>query len=238
MGRACHVGSPRATPAGRLGLDLALDSLPGVRRCQPTAVQRVVTLDMEGVLTPEIWVAVADHTGVDALRRTTRDEPDYQRLMDFRIGVLSAHGITLGDIQSVIETLPLLDGARDFLDALRNRYQVVLLSDTFEQFADHFRDLMGFPHLLCHRLDVADGRIVAFRPRVQEQKLRAVEAYRAMNYHVTAAGDSHNDVTMLRSAHAGCLFRAPVNLPPMYPELAVAETYDELLDWIDGVGPI
>jgi phosphoserine / homoserine phosphotransferase len=196
-------------------------------------VQRVVTLDMEGVLTPEIWIAVATHTGVDELRVTTRDEPDYQKLMDRRIEILRRHDISLGTIQSVIRTLPLLDGARDFLDELRSRYQVVLLSDTFEQFAGHFVELMGRPHLLCHRLDVEDDRITAFRPRIGDPKLCAVHAYRSLNFHVTAAGDSHNDVTMLQAAHAGCLFSAPASLPPQYPDLAVTNTYDDLLVWID-----
>ncbi|MEZ5167538.1 MAG: bifunctional phosphoserine phosphatase/homoserine phosphotransferase ThrH [Acidimicrobiales bacterium] len=120
------------------------------------ARQRVVTLDMEGVVTPEIWIAVADHTGVEALRRTTRDEPDYQRLMDDRIAALQAHDITLPKVQAIIADLPLLDGAREFLDELRSRHQVILLSDTFEQFADPFMDKLGRPHLLCHRL-VVDG---------------------------------------------------------------------------------
>jgi phosphoserine/homoserine phosphotransferase len=196
-------------------------------------VQRVITLDMGGVLTPEIWIAVAEHTGVDELRLTTRDEPDYQRLMDRRIEILSRHGITLGTIQKVIADLPLLDGAREFLDELRARRQVVLLSDTFEQFASHFMELLGRPHLLCHRLDVANDRIIAFRPRIADPKLCAVRAYQSLNFHVTAAGDSHNDVTMLQAADAGCLFSAPQGLPAMYPDLAVTETYDELLTWID-----
>lgn len=196
-------------------------------------MQRVVTLDMEGVLTPEIWIAVATHTGVDELRVTTRDEPDYQRLMDQRIEILRRHDIGLTTIQAVIRTLPLLDGARDFLDELRSRYQVVLLSDTFEQFAGHFVELMGRPHLLCHRLEVEDDRITAFRPRIGDPKLCAVSAYRSLNFHVTAAGDSHNDITMLQAADAGCLFSAPAGLPGQFPELAVTETYDELLGWID-----
>ena len=200
-------------------------------------MQRVVTLDMEGVLTPEIWIAVAEHTGVDALRVTTRDEPNYQRLMDRRIAVLAEHDVRLSDIQAVIEKLPLLDGARDFLDELRLECQVVLLSDTFEQFADHFMQLMGRPHLLCHRLEVRDDRIAAFRPRIPDPKLCAVRAYRSLNYHVTAAGDSHNDVTMLEAADAGCLFRSPDGLADQYPQLAVAETYDELLEFIPRSDP-
>ena len=188
---------------------------------------------MEGVLTPEIWIALADHTGVDDLRITTRDEPDYQRLMDRRIEVLAAHDIALSTIQGVIATLPLLDGAREFLDDLRAKYEVVLLSDTFEQFAGHFMDLMGRPHLLCHRLTVLNDRIVEFVPRIADPKLRAVHAYRSLNFHVTAAGDSHNDVTMLCAADAGCLFNAPQGLPEAYPQLSVATSYDDLRIWID-----
>ena len=198
---------------------------------------RVVTLDMEGVLTPEIWIAVAEHTGVDDLRITTREEPDYQRLMDRRIEVLTEHDIDLTTIQKVISTLPLLDGARTFLDQLRARCQVVLLSDTFEQFADHFMELLGRPHLLCHRLDVHDDRIVRFRPRITDPKLCAVRSYRSLNFHVTAAGDSHNDVTMLQAAHQGCLFRAPESLPPQLPDLATANSFADLLDWIESVAP-
>lgn len=200
-------------------------------------MQRVVTLDMEGVLTPEIWIAVAEHTGVDELRVTTREEPDYQRLMDLRISILERHAIGLSTIQQVIGTLELLDGAREFLDELRASFQVVLLSDTFEQFADHFMKLLGRPHLLCHRLEVDGDRIVSFTPRISDPKLSAVESYRRLNYHVTAAGDSHNDVTMLQAADAGCLFRAPAVLPPQYPHLAVTETYDDLLAWIHATAP-
>ena len=197
-------------------------------------MQRVVTLDMEGVLTPEIWIAVADDTGVGDLRITTREEPDYQKLMDRRIEVLAAHDISLTRIQKVISTLPLLPGAREFLDDLRSRFQVVLLSDTFEQFAGHFMELLGRPHLLCHRLEVVEDRITGFAPRIGDPKMCAVQAYRSLNFHVTAAGDSHNDVTMLQAADAGCLFSAPASLPPLYPDLSVAETYDELLAWIVG----
>ncbi len=209
-------------------------SLRRGQRARVRAVQRVVTLDMEGVLTPEIWIAVAEDTGVSELRVTTREEPDYQKLMDRRIDVLAEHGISLTRIQKVIATLPLLPDAREFLDELRSRFQVVLLSDTFEQFAGHFMELLGRPHLLCHRLDVESDRITGFAPRITDPKLCAVQAYRSLNFHVTAAGDSHNDVTMLQAADAGCLFSAPASLPPQFPGLAVADTYDELLDWITG----
>jgi len=201
-----------------------------------SGLQRVITLDMEGVVTPEIWIAVADRTGVDDLRRTTRDEPNYQSLMDFRIGILNQHGIPLSLIQDVISGLEVLDGARDFLDELRSEHQVVLLSDTFEQFAESFMEQLGRPHLLCHRLWVDDDRIISFTPRVADPKKRAVECYQALNYHVTAMGDSHNDLGMLLAADAAAFIHPPQGLPEAYPELPVAWSYAEALDWIRSVG--
>jgi len=198
-------------------------------------VQRVIALDMEGVLTPEIWIAVAQRTGIDELRRTTRDEPDYDALMRYRIDVLNTHGVSLKQIREVIAELPLLEGAREFLDELRQRWVVVLLSDTFEQFDDHFLELMGYPHLLCHRLDVAEGRLAGWRRRVDDAKRCAVEAYRALNYHVTDIGDSYNDLTMLRAADAASLFRCPEAVAAANPDLPSVSTYRELLRWIDSV---
>ena len=191
---------------------------------------------MEGVLTPEIWVGVAEHTGIAELRRTTRDEPDYGVLMQYRLDVLARHDVTLSQIRSTIAQLPLLDGAREFLDELRRRWAVVLLSDTFEQFDDHFLEMMGYPHLLCHRLEVAEDRIVGWRRRADDAKRRAVEAYCALNYHVTAVGDSYNDLTMLRAAHAGSLFRCLPTLAHANPDLPHCHRYDELLRWIEDVG--
>ncbi len=199
-------------------------------------MQRVIALDMEGVVTPEIWIAVAEHTGVDALRRTTRDEPVYQALMDYRIGVLDEHGISLSTVLEVIRGLDVLDGAREFLDELRSRHQVVLLSDTFEQFADRFMVQLGRPHLLCHRLTVEDDRIVSFRPRVAEQKQKTVASYQALNFHVTAMGDSHNDIAMLLAADAASFIHPPEGLPEKYPHLPVARSYADALDWIESVG--
>ena len=199
-------------------------------------MQRVVALDMEGVVTPEIWIAVAERTGVDALRRTTRDEPDYQKLMDFRIGVLKEHDIALSLIQEVIDAMPVLEGARDFLDELRSRHQLVLLSDTFEQFSENFMEQLGRPHLLCHRLSVEDDRIVSFTPRVEDQKRRAVAAYRSMNFHVTAMGDSHNDLGMLLEADDAAFIHPPDGLPERYPEMPVVWDYAAALEWIDSVG--
>ncbi|MEM7139799.1 MAG: bifunctional phosphoserine phosphatase/homoserine phosphotransferase ThrH [Actinomycetota bacterium] len=198
--------------------------------------QRVIALDMEGVVTPEIWIAVAEETGVDALRRTTRDEPVYQTLMDYRIGILKEHDITLSFIQGVIAGLGVLDGARAFLDELRERYSVVLLSDTFEQFADPFMEQLGWPHLLCHRLHVEDDRIISFSPRIEDPKRRAVEAYQGLNFHVTAMGDSFNDMGMLQAADAASFIHPPDGLPATFPELPVCRTYAEALTWIDSVG--
>ena len=200
-------------------------------------MQRVIALDMEGVLTPEIWIAVAERTGIDELRRTTRDEPDYDALMQCRIDVLNAHDVSLDEIRTTIAELPLLDGARDFLDELRRHWVVVLLSDTFEQFDDHFLELMGYPHLLCHRLDVVDGRLAGWRRRVDDAKRHAVEAYRGLNYHVTAVGDSYNDLTMLRAADIASLFRCPAAVAEANPDLPSTDDYGELLEWMRSVGP-
>ena len=199
-------------------------------------VQRIIALDMEGVVTPEIWVAVAEHTGLSELTLTTRDEPDYQKLMRHRISVLSEHGIGLSLIRQVISTLRPLEGAREFLDGLRQRYQVVILSDTFEQFAEHLMKELGRPHLLCHELTLDADRVVEFEARIDDAKRRAVESYQNLGYHVCAIGDSYNDLGMLRQADAGCLFRAATGLPEKYPVLGCLEAYDELTSWIDAAG--
>ncbi len=193
---------------------------------------RVVALDMEGVVTPEIWVAVADHTGVDDLRITTRDEPDYQKLMDYRIATLERHDIDLPTICKVIDTLEPLPGAREFLDELRSRYQLVLLSDTFEEFARHLVPKLGRPHLLCHRLTVVENRITSFVPRIAHPKQRAVEAYQGLGYHVSAMGDSFNDLEMLAVADAARLFRASDELVADHPEMGHETTYAGALAWL------
>ncbi len=190
---------------------------------------------MEGVVTPEIWIAVAERTGINELRRTTRDEPDYNALMQHRIDILNAHNLSLSQIREVIATLPLLDGAREFLDELRRHWVVVLLSDTFEQFDDHFLELMGYPHLLCHRLHVVDGHVAGWKRRVDDAKRRSVEAYRALNYHVTAIGDSYNDLTMLRAADSAILFRCPTAVAEANPDLPRLSEFSELLSWISEV---
>jgi phosphoserine / homoserine phosphotransferase len=193
-------------------------------------VQTIVTLDLEGVLVPEIWIAVADRTGITALRRTTRDEPDYDVLMRGRLEILDQHGLTIGDISEVIATLAPLDGAKSFLDALRERTQVMILSDTFEQFAKPLMAQLGWPALLCHRLVVDDrGRIVDYRLRQQDQKRHAVEALRGLNYRIIAAGDSYNDTAMLGAADVGFLFHAPANVRAEFPQFTALDDYDSLL---------
>ncbi len=191
--------------------------------------QTIVTLDVEGVLVPEIWIAVAERTDMEGLRRTTRDEPDYDVLMRYRLGLLDEHGLTMSLIEDVIAGLEPLDGARAFLDELRAETQVILLSDTFEQFARPLMRHLGWPTVLCHRLVVADDRIVDYELRQPNQKQRAVEALRALNYRVIAAGDSYNDTTMLGAADAGYLFHAPANVISEFPQFPALYTYDDLL---------
>jgi phosphoserine/homoserine phosphotransferase len=191
--------------------------------------QSIVTMDMEGVLTPEIWIAVAEKTGIPELRRTTRDEPDYDQLMRGRLRILDQHGLKLSDIQQVIATLRPLPGAQEFLDALRPLVQVIILSDTFEQFAAPLLRQLGWPTLLCHRLVVENDRIVDYKLRLPEQKQRAVAAFKLLNYHVISAGDSFNDTAMLSEAHVGFLFRAPDNVKRQFPQFQPVEAYAELL---------
>ena len=191
--------------------------------------QSIVTLDMEGVLTPEIWIAVAERTGIPELRRTTREEPDYDKLMNYRIGIMDRHGVTLSRIQEVIGGLEPLPGALDFLEDLRRRTQVIILSDTFEQFAQPLMRRMGWPTLLCHQLVVENDRIVGYRLRLPDQKRRAVEALQGLNYRVIAAGDSYNDTTMLGQADHGFLFHAPANVVREFPRFPALESYDDLL---------
>lgn len=200
--------------------------------------QAIVTLDMEGVLTPEIWIAVAEKTGIAELRRTTRDEPDYDKLMQGRLAILDQHGLKLSDIQEVIATLPLLPGAKEFMDQLRSEVQVVILSDTFEQFAAPFMRLMGMPALLCHTLVVENDRIVNYKLRIADQKRKAVAAFKSLNYRVIAAGDSFNDTTMLKEADAGFLFHAPDNIKAQFPQFSAVDEYDALLTLIREAIPV
>jgi phosphoserine/homoserine phosphotransferase len=196
--------------------------------------QTIVTLDMEGVLTPEIWIAVAEKTGIEALRRTTRDEPDYDKLMRSRLAILDQHGLSLSAIQAVIGTLEPLPGAKEFLDTLRSRVQLLILSDTFEQFAAPFMRQLGMPTLLCHTLLINDDKIVDYRLRIPDQKRAAVLALQQLNYRVIAAGDSFNDTSMLGAADAGFLFHAPDNIKAQFPQFAAVDDYDDLLSLIEG----
>ena len=187
---------------------------------------------MEGVLTPEIWIAVAEKTAITELRRTTRDEPDYDKLMRGRLAILDRHGIKLSDIQAVIGSLRPLAGAKEFLDELRSRVQVVILSDTFEQFAAPLLRQLNFPTLLCHRLVVENDRIVDYQLRIRDQKREAVAAFRRMNYHVISAGDSFNDTAMLMEANVGFLIHAPENVKKQFPQFKAVESHADLLELI------
>lgn len=194
--------------------------------------QTVVTLDMEGVLVPEIWIAVADRTGIDALRRTTRDEPDYDVLMRYRLDVLAEHGLTMPLIADVIGDLEPLAGARSFLDELRRRTQVIVLSDTFEQFAAPLMPHLGMPTVFCHRLVIDGDQIVDYRLRQHDQKRHAVDALHGLNFRVIAAGDSYNDTSMLGAADRGFLFKAPANVRAEFSQFTAVDEFDELLSLI------
>ncbi len=189
----------------------------------------VACLDLEGVLVPEIWIDVAERTGIEALKRTTREEPDYDLLMKQRIEILSKHGLGLAAIQQVIAEMRPLPGAADFLDWARERYQPVILSDTFYEFAAPLMRQLGYPTLLCHDLEVdASGMIVDYHLRLPDPKRRGVRAFRDLNLKVIATGDSYNDTNMLLEADAGILFRPPENVIREFPQLPVARDYDEL----------
>jgi phosphoserine/homoserine phosphotransferase len=194
--------------------------------------QTIVTLDLEGVLVPEIWIAVAERTGIEALRRTTRDEPDYDVLMHYRLALLAEHGLTMSTIQDVIGSLAPLEGACEFLDELRRRTQVVILSDTFEQFAAPLMRQLGMPTILCHQLLVTDDRITGYQLRMADQKRHAVEAFRSLNFRVIAAGDSYNDSAMLGAADVGFWFHAPAAIQAQFPAFAATDDYGTLLERI------
>jgi phosphoserine/homoserine phosphotransferase len=196
--------------------------------------QSIVTLDLEGVLVPEIWIAVAEKTGIKELRLTTRDSPDYDVLMKGRLKILDQHQLKLSDIQQVIGTLQPMDGAKEFLAELRSFTQVLILSDTFEQFARPLMQQLGWPTLLCHRLAVEADRIVDYKIRIPEQKQRAVAALKLLNYHVISAGDSFNDTAMLMEANAGFLFHAPDNIKKQFPQFKALDSYPELMTSIRG----
>jgi len=184
---------------------------------------------MEGVLTPEIWIAVAEKTGIPALRRTTRDEPDYDKLMRGRLALLDQHGLKLSAIQAVIGSLSPLPGAKAFLDELRAFAPVIILSDTFEQFAAPLLRQLDWPTLLCHRLVVENDRIVNYQLRINDQKQKTVAALKILNYHVISGGDSYNDTAMLKEADAGILFRAPENVRRDFPQFPAVDNYPDFL---------
>jgi len=194
----------------------------------------VVCLDLEGVLVPEVWINVAEREGIEALRLTTRDIPDYDELMGHRLKVLNEHGLTIQHIQAAIDTLTPLDGALAFLDALREDYQVIILSDTFYQFAAPLMRQLAWPTLFCHDLQIdSSGRIDGYRLRQADQKRQAVKALHGLNFQVVAAGDSYNDINMLAEADRGILFRPPDNVIQEFPQYPVTFDYEALRDSID-----
>ncbi|MDR1898510.1 MAG: bifunctional phosphoserine phosphatase/homoserine phosphotransferase ThrH [Treponema sp.] len=195
---------------------------------------RLVCLDLEGVLVPEIWIAFSEATGIAELRRTTRDEPDYDKLMRFRLGLLEQHGLTLPDIQKVIAGMDPLPGAADFTRKIREQTQLVILSDTFEQFAKPLMAKLGYPTLLCNSLVTGPGGAVTdYRLRQKDGKREAVRAFKTINMEVFAAGDSFNDLAMIREAQGGCLFRAPGKIREDYPAIPCVDTFDELFGQIE-----
>jgi phosphoserine/homoserine phosphotransferase len=190
---------------------------------------QIACLDLEGVLVPEIWIEFSKRTGIPELSRTTRDEPDYDKLMRGRLDILGAHHLGLGDIQDVIAGMGPLPGAREFLDWLRHRHQVIVLSDTFYEFAAPLVRQLGYPTLLCHRIEAeASGRVSGYRIRLQDHKRKTVAALRELNFRTIAAGDSYNDTAMLSEADAGILFHPPQNVIRDFPQFPVAFTYEEL----------
>jgi len=189
----------------------------------------IACLDLEGVLVPEIWIAFAEKTGIEELRKTTRDEPDYDVLMNYRLDILRREGLGLNEIQEVIATLKPLDGAVEFVDWLRQRFQVVILSDTFYEFANPLMAQLGYPTLLCHRLESDDqGRVTNYRLRQANPKRQAIVALKSIYYRTIAAGDSYNDTTMLAEADAGILFHAPQNVIEEFPQFPAVQSFAEL----------
>ena len=196
----------------------------------------VVCLDMEGVVTPEIWIAFAEATGIPEFKRTTRDEPDYDKLMQYRIALLKEHGLGLKEVQDVISTIDPLPGAKEFLDTLRKETQVVILSDTFTQFAGPLIAKLGYPSLFCNELIVADnGEITGYKMRCEQSKLTTVKALQSCGFETIAAGDSHNDLGMIRASKAGFLFRSTEAIKAENPDLPAFEEYDEFLAAIEKV---
>ncbi|MCR5208616.1 MAG: bifunctional phosphoserine phosphatase/homoserine phosphotransferase ThrH [Lachnospiraceae bacterium] len=193
----------------------------------------ITCLDLEGVLVPEIWIAFAEASGIPELKRTTRDEPDYDKLMKWRIGILKEHGLGLKEIQKTIETIDPLPGAKKFLDDLRDNMQVIIISDTFTQFAAPLMKKLGNPTIFCNSLEVAEnGEITGFKMRIQNSKLTTVKALQSIGYDTIASGDSYNDLAMIEASKAGFLFRSTDKIKADHPQLPAFETYDELFDAI------
>ena len=196
----------------------------------------IVCLDMEGVLVPEIWIAFSEASGIPELKRTTRDEPDYDKLMRWRLGVLKEHGLGLKEIQQTIARIDPLPGAKAFLDALRSKTQVIILSDTFEEFAKPLMEKLGWPTIFCNSLEVADsGEITGFQMRCPQSKLTTVRALQSIGYETIAAGDSYNDLGMIQASKAGFLFKSTEKIKADHPELPAYEAFDELLSAIEAV---
>jgi phosphoserine/homoserine phosphotransferase len=211
---------------GDHGLSRKIASIPNPPGSFPV---QLVCLDLEGVLVPEIWIAFAERTGIPELRRTTRDEPDYDKLMKYRLALLERHRLGLPDIQKVIAAMGPLPGAREFLDDLRRRFQVVILSDTFYEFAMPLMEQLGLPTLFCHQLATdARGFVVSYQLRMPNQKMESVRRFKELNFKVIAAGDSYNDTAMLGEAHAGILFHPPESVIREFPQYPVTMNYAEL----------
>ena len=193
----------------------------------------IVCLDLEGVLVPEIWIAFAEETGIPELKRTTRDEPDYDKLMNYRIGILKEHGLGLKEIQETIAKINPMPGAKEFLDELRSMTQVIIISDTFTQFAAPLMKKLGWPTIFCNSLEVAeDGEITGYRMRVENSKYSTVKALQSIGFETIASGDSHNDLGMIKASKAGFLFKSTEQIKKDNPELPAYETYDELMEAI------
>ncbi len=193
----------------------------------------IVCLDLEGVLVPEIWIAFAEETGIPELRRTTRDEPDYDKLMNYRIGILKEHGLGLKEIQDTIAKIEPIPGAKDFLDELRSMTQVLILSDTFSQFAGPLMKKLGYPTIFCNTLEVSEsGEITGYRMRCDKSKYTTVKALQSIGFDTIASGDSHNDLGMIEASKAGFLFKSTEQIKAEHPELPAYDTYEELLDAI------
>lgn len=190
----------------------------------------IVCLDLEGVLVPEIWIAFSKESGIPELKKTTRDEPDYDKLMKWRLGILKEHGLGLKEIQETISKIDPLPGAKEFLDELRKTTQVIIISDTFEEFATPLMEKLGWPTIFCNSLEVADsGEITGFKMRIENSKLTTVKALQSIGYETIASGDSYNDLAMIQASKAGFLFRSTDKIKADYPELPAFEEYDELL---------